>query len=68
MSKETQNIELSDNKALNIADVMRSFLKENMTIELTIGNETDHYTEYKTVEIRVLLGNDEICSSSDSFS
>ena len=64
------NLEIfdKDGKALHIADVMRSFLKENLTIELITGSETDYYTEYKTIEVKVYLGNDEVCSASDSFS
>ena len=57
-----------DGKALQIADVMCSFLKENLTIELITGSETDYYTEYKTIEVKVYLGNDEVCSASDSLS
>ena len=64
------NLEIfdKDGKSLHIADVVRSFLKENLTIELITGSETDHYTEYKTIEVKVYLGNDEVCSASDSFS
>ena len=64
------NLEIfdKDGKALHIADVMRSFLKENLTIELITGSETDYYTEYKTIEVKVYLGNDEVCSASDSLS
>ena len=64
------NLEIfdKDGKALHITDVMRSFLKENLTIELITGSETDYYTEYKTIEVKVYLGNDEVCSASDSLS
>ena len=64
------NLEIfdKDGKLLHIADVVRSFLKENLTIELITGSETDYYTEYKTIEVKVYLGNDEVCSASDSFS
>ena len=64
------NLEIfdKDGKSLHIADVVRSFLKENLTIELITGSETDYYTEYKTIEVKVYLGNDEVCSASDSFS
>jgi hypothetical protein len=57
-----------DGKALHIANVMRSFLKENLTIELITGSETNYYTEYKTIEVKVYLGDDEVCSASDSLS
>tara|TARA_R110000765_G_scaffold32_1_gene69 strand:- start:1054 stop:1254 length:201 start_codon:yes stop_codon:yes gene_type:complete len=64
------NLEIfdKDGKALHITDVMRSFLKENLTIELITGSETDYYTEHKTIEVKVYLGNDEVCSASDSLS
>ncbi len=64
-----ENIEVfdKDGKALHIADVMRSFLKNNLTIELITGSETDYYTEYKTIQVKVYLGSDELCTASDSL-
>ena len=53
--------------ALNIVDVMRSFLKNSLSIELSISTERDYYDEYSVINVSLLLDGEEICKSSDSI-
>ena len=53
-------------KALHIADVMRSFLKDNLEIQISTSKERDYYNDYTNIEVSILLDGEEICKSSDS--
>lgn len=63
-----ENLEIFDKngKALHITDVMRSFLKENLAIQISTSRERDFGGEYTVIEVSISLDGEEICKSSDS--
>ena len=63
-----EDLEIFDKngKALHIADVMRSFLKENLAIQISTSRERDNGDEYTVIEVSISLDGEEICKSSDS--
>lgn len=63
-----EDLEIFDKsgKALRIADVMRSFLKENLAIQISTSREYDYGDEYTVIEVSISLDGEEICKSSDS--
>ena len=46
---------------------MRSFLKENLTIEVVAKEEWDYNDQSYIVNVKLRLGEDVICESSDSI-
>ena len=64
-----EDLEIFDKsgKALHIADVMRSFLKENLSIQISTRSERDYGNEYTVIEVSISLAGEEICKSGDSI-
>jgi hypothetical protein len=62
-----EDLEIFDKrgKVLHIADVMRSFLKENLDIQISTSKERDYGDEYTVIEVSISLDGEEICKSSD---
>lgn len=62
-----EDLEIFDKsgKALHITDVMRSFLKENLAIQISTSQERDYGDKYTVVEVSISLDGEEICKSSD---
>jgi len=46
---------------------MRSFLKDNLTIQISTSKERDYDNEYTVIEVSISLEGEEICKNSDSF-
>ena len=63
---ENENSKVEKTKALNIADVIGSFLKENLAIQISTSRERDYGDEYTIIEVSISLDGEEICKSSDS--
>ena len=62
-----EDLEIFDKngKALHIVDVMRSFLKDNLAIQISTSREYDYGDEYTVIEVSISLDGEEICKSSD---
>lgn len=50
---------------LNISEVVSSFLKDNLSIQLSTSKEFDFGDEYTLIEVSISLGDDEICRCND---
>jgi len=53
-------------QALRKTDVMRSFLKDNLSVQISTEKENDYGNEYTIVRVGIYLGGEEICASSDT--
>lgn len=62
-----EDLEIFDKsgKVLHIADLMRSFLKDNLAIQIVTNKERDYGDEYTVIEVSISLEGQEICKSSD---
>lgn len=66
MNNDNETPKEKHSEALNIADVMRSFLKENLDIQISTSREFDFGNEYTVIEVTISLDGEEICKSSDT--
>ncbi len=53
-------------QALRKTDVMRSFLKDNLSVQISTKKEYDYWNEYTTIRVSIYLDGEEICTSSDT--
>lgn len=53
-------------QALRKTDVMRSFLKDNLSVQISTEKEYDYGNEYTIVKVGIYLDGEEICTSSDT--
>lgn len=63
---EEQQLIEAISQALRKTDVMRSFLKENLSVQISTENEYDYGNEYTIVRVGIYLCDEEICTSSDT--
>ena len=53
-------------QALHKTDVMRSFLKDNLSVQISTEKEYDYGNEYTTIRVGIYLDGEEICTSGDT--
>ena len=63
---EEQHLIEAISKALRKTDVMRSFLKDNLSVQVSTEKEYDYGNEYTIVKVGIYLDGEEICTSSDT--
>lgn len=64
---EEQQLIEAISQALRKTDVMRSFLKENLSVQISTEKDYDYGNEYTIVRVGIYLGDEEICTSSDTI-
>lgn len=63
---EEQQLIEAISQALRKTDVMRSFLKDNLSVQISTEKEYDYGNEYTIVKVGIYLDGEEICTSSDT--
>jgi hypothetical protein len=64
---EEQQLIEAISQALRKTDVMRSFLKDNLSVQISTQNEYDYGNNYTVVSVGIYLDGEEICTSSDTI-
>ena len=63
---EEQQLIEAISQALRKTDVMRSFLKDNLSVQIATKKEYGYGNEYTVVSVGIYLDGEEICTSSDT--
>jgi hypothetical protein len=63
---EEQQLVEAISQALRKTDVMRSFLKDNLSVQISTQREFDYGNEYTVITVGIYLNGEEICTSTDS--
>ena len=62
---EEQQLIKAISQALRKTDVMRSFLKDNLSVQISTQREFDYGDEYTVITVGIYLDGKEICTSTD---
>jgi hypothetical protein len=64
---EVKNLAEIISHTLQKTDIIKNFLKDNLSIEISTRREYDYGNEYTVIKVGIYLNGEEICTSWDSI-